>query len=151
MSGVQRKIEVVERPKSYPMMVKTKGRLQCSTAFDEERLDEYPDDQEFDLVPRINRSTRQYKLYRTLLDKIAKESELWPTGEHLAAELKMRLGYWRWKFDTKTGKLVKSFDSTGYQAMSAPEFNRYFNLVLVKLNEMLGVDPMELLDNEQKN
>lgn len=146
-----RKIDVVERPKAYPMMVKLKGRLQCSTAFDEERLGEYPDDQEFDLVPRINRSTKQYKLYRQLLSNFAVGSELWPTGDHLAAELKMRLGYWRWKYDTKTGKLVKAFDSTGYQAMSAPEFNRYFNLVLVKLTEMFGVDPMETLTDEQKN
>lgn len=129
------------------MVCKDNGRLVCLTPYDAELLDGFPNGQEFELTPRRGRSNRQYRLYRKILSEVAKASDRWPTGDHLHDELKIKLGYWHFSYDTKHGRLVKAPDSTAFDQMNAAEFNKYFQKAKLALTEYLGADPVEFLSN----
>lgn len=132
-----------------PALIKHKGRVAPLTAFDQELLDEYPEGQEFDLVPRTNGNNRQMKLYWMILRRAVEATEGWPAAEYLHHELKIKTGHWRAGLDTQTGKMRKMPDSIAFDRMTAPQFKNYFNHAMRELSEILGCDPFELIKRDR--
>ena len=145
--AVRRKVTSKDKAPE-PIVQLRGGFLRPLTAYDAEIIGGMGDGQEFDLVPRSQRSNPQNRLYWQLLRKIVAGSGRWPTEAHLHNDLKMATGYWRWGIDMKTRTTVRIIDSTAFDKMRHEEFRAYFDRALEVLTDYLGHDPMEVLKDD---
>lgn len=134
-----------------PMMRKTGGRLSPLTAVDDMLLDQAPDGQIYELVPRKkDRSNKQLRLYWGLLGKIVEGTEAWPSSEHLHEVLMRHAGFVTPVLDPATGQWVEVRDSASFDKCPPEKFNAYMDRALAILSKALGFDVTELLPPKEK-
>ena len=125
------------------------NKLAPVSAFDDEELSAFPQDQEFRLTPIARRSAPLQRTYWKMLAEAVKDEKLgdtFPTHEHLHEALKYELGYVRVIYDTR-GKPHVSPDSTSFKAMKTDaEFRPYFDAAVKRLAEVTGADPLGFME-----
>lgn len=116
------------------------------TIYDAEAIEERAEGQVFRLEPTKHRSPPQHKMYWQILKRTVEATGKWPDSEHLHHDLKMLLGYHKATLNLLTGEVYYTADSIAYQKMDQTQFNAYLEAALAKLAEVLGHDPMELIN-----
>jgi len=125
---------------------KSGGQLLPLTVYDAEAIEERSEGQIFTLRPVKHRSPPQHKMYWQILKRTVEATGKWATPSHLHDDLKMLLGYHKATLNLLTGEVYYRADSIAYQKMDQEEFNKYLDAAMGKLAEVLGHDPMELLN-----
>lgn len=134
---------MAKRDKAPPPIIRrTMKGFALIGAWDAERIQDDAIGQEYDLVKRSKRSNPQLRLYWQALAGAVKATDAWPSAEHLHEDVKFTLGYTRKTINMKTGEMVLSVDSVGFDAMDADQFRVFFDKAMALLAEHTGVDPL---------
>ena len=131
----------MKREKPTFIMRKTRRGLAPVSAFDEERLHDMPLLTEFEVTPLTKRSTKQLRLYWSILSRVVAATEIAPTAAHLHDLLKIELGYVR-PVKLLDGRTMLWPDSTALHAMEPDEFRQYFDNVMMFIAHRCGFDPL---------
>lgn len=135
---------MAKRDKAPPPIIRrTMKGFALIGAWDAERIQDDAIGQEYDLVKRSKRSNPQLRLYWQALAGAVKATDAWPSAEHLHEDVKFTLGYTRKTINMKTGEVVLSVDSVGFDAMDADEFRVFFDKAMALLAEHCGFDPLD--------
>lgn len=126
-----------------PIIRRTIKGFALGDAYSAELVERDPVGTEYDLVKRSRRSLPQHRLYWQALSAIVRATEQWPTAEHLHSDIKLTLGYTRKSVNLRTGEVVLSVDSTGFDAMPSDEFKLFFDKAMKLISEQCGIDPLE--------
>ena len=126
------------------MMKKRLGVLVPLTARDAEMMDRIKEGEVFITTPTTQRSNRQNGMYWAMLTNIVVATQRWPTPDHLHDLLLRSCGYIELRQDFN-GKFYVATDSTRFSEMKPHDFNRYMDVALEKLRNILGFDPLEAL------
>lgn len=132
-----------DKPK-ISVKLNDRGQLEPVTSFDAEQLAQCSKGHCFSLSSTKERSLEQHKLYWSILHKIVKATNKWPSADHCHRELKFALGYYQ-TIASQWGGIYYYPDSTALKKMDQKEFNNYFERAMEKLSSTLGFDPMEVL------
>ena len=140
---------MAKRAKAGLVLEKRNGRIVPASAFDAEILDGLAEGDQLDATKRTVRSTDQHRLYWAVLSAVVKATGRWPTAEHLHEALKLDLGFVTVRLNL-IGKPYIATDSTGFDEMTQPEFQNYFDQALARIAEVTGIDPLALLPPRPK-
>lgn len=132
------------------IVTKTEKGLKPATSYDAEMLMGHAVGTEYELVPISKRSWPQLKLYWTILNRVVKATQRWPTAEHLSNELKFVCGFRQRMVDWEAKKMIEVPDSIALSKMSKEEFRVFFDMAMLKLSEATGIDMGVFLDGEHK-
>ena len=113
------------------------------TQWDAEQLEDYTEGSLFNISATKQRSNPHHNMYWSILRKVCKATDLWPTEQHLHADLKLACGYYNVTISPFTGEVIKTTDSIGFSKMTQKEFSEYFDRAIQKLTEAVGYDPLE--------
>lgn len=127
-----------------PIVRKEARGLSPVNAFFAEMVINDPVGTEYDLVKRTKRSNPQNALYWSTLGHVVSATGKWPNAEKLHDALKRACGFITVNYDMQGNEFITT-DSTAFEAMSADEFQVYFDLAMEKLADALGFDPMAYL------
>lgn len=142
----KRKVHHSDKP-PLPVMVKERGRLVPLTPYDEEAFDTLPDGMEFELKAEKSKQTPLQRRYWMILNRVVKATDIWPRPYELHNNLKLAAGYFIRGVDMVTGQPVQIPSSTGIEAMTAKEFLDYYRTVMPMLEERIGFNPEDVLDD----
>lgn len=120
------------------------GKLQPATEYDAMQLSDHKENSTFALHRTNHRSNPHHALYWAALRNACDATGMWPTEQHLHHELKLACGYYKTTISQFTGGIVRSTDSISFSEMDQIEFNKYFELAMGKLAEVIGYDPLSL-------
>lgn len=138
----------MKRDKQPPAIVRKSQRgISPVSAFDAEQVWNDPVGTEYDLVKRTKRSWPQLKLYWSMLNRVVKSTQGWPSAEHLSDEIKLTLGYRRKLVNLRTGEVTDTVDSIALDNMKHDEFIAYFEDAQKLLAERLGFDPLGFMES----
>lgn len=138
---------MTKRDKPAPIIVrKTPRGLSPVMAGDAEDLMNFPLNTEFDLVPRTKRSWPQLKLYWSVLGRVVKATQGWPSAEHLSDEIKLTLGYRRQLANLRTGEVTETVDSIALDKMKPEQFREFFDDAMRLLADRLEYDPLAFME-----
>ena len=131
------------------MMRRTQRGLEPLSGFDAERLDSVAIGSVVEVGIKQRRSTQQNRLYWSILSKVVENVDGYPTSERLHDALKLHLGY-SIKIKSVTGHDIWLPDSTAFSKMDGVEFKFFFDRALAVLADLIGCDPMTLVNEAQK-
>tara|TARA_R110000822_G_scaffold23346_5_gene72318 strand:- start:281 stop:694 length:414 start_codon:yes stop_codon:yes gene_type:complete len=137
---------MTSRSKPTIQMELRNGALSPVTRYDAEIMETYSQGQVFDIKSVSQRSNPHHKLYWTILNHVVKATGAWPTSAHLHNEVKFLTGYYKSIINQSTGGVFCVVDSISFESMDQKEFSIFFDAVMEKLSDKLGIDPMELLE-----
>jgi hypothetical protein len=123
-----------------PILRLRSGRLEAVTASDAELIGQYPQGQEFDLVPRSKRSAPHNSKYWAELGQIVAATGAWPSAEKMHDWVKIRLGYVSPVLGPKGQIVGLTANSTAFHAMKQDEFNRFYEQFAALVAADLGID-----------
>lgn len=125
-----------------PIIKRTMKGFALIGPYDAELVEADPIGTEYDLVKRSKRSLPQLGLYWRALSGVVKATGQWPTSQHLHEDIKLTLGYVRKSVNLRTGEVLTSVDSAGFDAMNADEFRVFFDQAMQLIAEQCGIDPL---------
>lgn len=131
------------------MMRRTQRGLEPLSGFDAERLDRVAIGSVVEVAIKQKRSTQQNRLYWSILSKVVENVDGYPTSERLHDALKLHLGY-SIKIKSVNGHDIWLPDSTAFSKMDGVEFKFFFDRALAVLADLIGCDPMTLVNEAQK-
>jgi len=131
------------------LMRRTQRGLEPLSGLDPERLDREANGSVVDVAIKQKRSTQQNRLYWSILSKVVENVDGYPTSERLHDALKLHLGY-SIKIKSVTGHDIWLPDSTAFSKMDGVEFKFFFDRALAVLADLIGCDPMTLVNEAQK-
>jgi hypothetical protein len=122
-------------------MRRTKAALVPVGAFDDERLEQYPEGSIVEVTIKRRRSNPQNALYWSALSKVVEATGAYPSAEKLHEALKFKLGL-TMPVKMMDGTIVYLPDSTAFARMDQAEFKRFFDAAMQALAEAFGFDPL---------
>lgn len=123
------------------------GRLVPLTAFDAAMVGQLPRGRVYNLTRAIGgRSSKQNRLYWSILQAVVDATAIVPTAGHLHEQLVRGCGYVCPVLNVLTGRYEESRDSTAFDAMPQDEMNLYFEAAVARLSEALGIDVTQLIE-----
>ena len=135
-----------------PIAVLYGSHLSPASAYDAERLDEYANGTEFNLVARTKRSNPQLNTYWKALKIAVDATGLWPTDKALHIALKVDMGRLEPIYGVSgkmKGKVIgMQADSTAFDAMTHREFCQYMDEAMAALSEAIGSDALAWMEGE---
>ena len=123
-----------------PIVCARQGRLWPATSSDAELIAEYPDGQEFDLVPRSKRSAPHNSKYWAELGQIVAATGAWPSAEKMHDWVKIRLGYVSPVLGPQGQIVGFTSGSTAFASMKQADFNRFYEQFAALIAADLGID-----------
>lgn len=121
------------------------GNFEPVSSYDAEQIAGFKNFQEFRCIPRSKRSNPHHALYWKILSEAVKATGKWVTPYHLHTDLKLVCGYHKQKINAIDGKVYYEADSINFESMNQHDFNKFFEVVIQKLTETLGYDPIDQL------
>lgn len=120
-------------------MRRTKAALVPVGAFDDERLEQYPEGSIVEVTIKRRRSNPQNALYWATLAKVVEATGSYPTAEKLHEAIKMALGY-TMPVKMLDGTIMYLPDSTAFARMDAAAYKVFFDKAVELLNRLTGTD-----------
>lgn len=119
---------------------KKNNQLFPVSKYDAERISDFAENTIFNIKSTKLRSNPQINLYWSILRKVVRATEKWPSEQHLHYELKLALGYFENRYSPLTESFIKEVDSINFQKMDHQKFNKYFEQAVKKLSSAVGFD-----------
>jgi hypothetical protein len=141
---------MAKKKSDKPAIMFTKGPrgLSPATAYDQEELERFPVGTSFEVKPMDARGHDQLGFYWTVLNRVVKATDLWPTAEHLHDAIKRELGYLTISYDM-LGKPRVVVDSIALEKMGDNDRSDFIEKAFGLLAEKIGVDPVSLIPERQ--
>ncbi len=108
-----------------PLVILSGGQLRPYTQLTAIQMQEYESGQVFTLTPRKGRKHNRNSLYWVGLQNAVNATDRWLNRNQLHRELKLNTGYTTTLRHGSIDWVVD--DSTAFDKMTEPEFNRYFD------------------------
>lgn len=123
-----------------PILRLRMGRLEAVTSHDAELIGQYPQGQEFDLVPRSKRSAPHNSKYWVELAQIVTATGSWPNVEKMHEWVKIRLGHVSPVLGPQGQIVGLTVNSTAFHAMKQHQFNQFYEQFAALVAADLGID-----------
>ena len=112
----------------------------------DEFLSGIPDGREILVSVRRPRSPQHHRWFFALLRKVVENSEHWSSEEDLLDDLKLMTGHFTRRVNLLTGDICLVAKSINFASMPEDPFRRFKDRALFVLSKVLGVDPLQLME-----